>query len=226
MSRVLYFIEAGPGGPIKIGVTDDLSARLKQLDTGCPFELSVLATFPGTEIHEAALHAKFSHLLLKGEWFASAPELVDYIAGCRAAGQLVSLTFLERKERPRRRASDDAQMYLETMRDYLFLAAQPGPFEKRGPWIKRAAAVIGMDESRAWSFYYRKSLAVYADEMIRAQDALGIARYGISVAGEPRIVNVNGNEIEHLTLGAMDEETRELERKIAVIRALKAQFDQ
>ncbi|OYW50764.1 MAG: hypothetical protein B7Y36_18670 [Novosphingobium sp. 28-62-57] len=68
----VYFIGANKG-PIKIGTTVNLPARLKKLQTGSAMRLRVLACIEGTAELEAAYHARFADLRVNGEWFQGAP---------------------------------------------------------------------------------------------------------------------------------------------------------
>ena len=49
---VIYFISAGDGGPIKIGLTNDVEQRLASLQTGCPYKMVLLGAVAGTSSHE------------------------------------------------------------------------------------------------------------------------------------------------------------------------------
>lgn len=68
---MIYFIEAVGAGLIKIGYTAGKAEdRLKQLQTGCPHKLRVLATFDGYDQEdEQRIHRELDHLRDKGEWF-------------------------------------------------------------------------------------------------------------------------------------------------------------
>lgn len=68
ISRV-YFIEAGDGGPIKIGLSLDVAARLVTLQASNPLPLRLLATMPGDHGIERELHRRFKGERLNGEWF-------------------------------------------------------------------------------------------------------------------------------------------------------------
>lgn len=59
-----YFIEGGPF--IKIGSAISPLKRLKELQTGNPYTLRLLAVIADDE---RWLHWKFSHLRARGEWF-------------------------------------------------------------------------------------------------------------------------------------------------------------
>lgn len=77
---MIYFIEAVGSGAVKIGYTDaEPAERLRQLQTGCPLELRLLASSPGTENDEADLHQQFQHLRIRGEWFKIDDELRSVI---------------------------------------------------------------------------------------------------------------------------------------------------
>jgi len=58
-------------GAIKLGLSHNPPLRLASLQTGSPTRLSLLAFRPGTALDEQALHERFGHLRLHGEWFSS-----------------------------------------------------------------------------------------------------------------------------------------------------------
>jgi len=78
---VIYFIEVErkKNSPIKIGWTDKLQQRLISLQTASPEHLSIVATMLGGLAKEAELHARFSELRIRGEWFRPDKELVEFI---------------------------------------------------------------------------------------------------------------------------------------------------
>lgn len=73
-----YFIGADEG-PIKIGHSRDVPARLRALQMACPVHLRLLATAPGGEQREAAYHFQFHEYRTHGEWFDRCPELLAEI---------------------------------------------------------------------------------------------------------------------------------------------------
>lgn len=75
----IYFIQGKSGGPIKIGITKDISSRLKSLQTGHPDELVLLAELPGSAEVEIAVHQMFSDCRLRGEWFTPTDKLLVFI---------------------------------------------------------------------------------------------------------------------------------------------------
>jgi len=76
---VVYFVEAGTGGPIKIGWTQDVDRRIAELQTANAHKLILMGTIPGTLEDETAVHARFSHLRMEAEWFRNSPEIQEFI---------------------------------------------------------------------------------------------------------------------------------------------------
>lgn len=73
----VYFITDGDA--IKIGYSDAPELRLRTLQCASHKPLRIIDTARGTPDDEKRLHKQFGHLRLKGEWFAPAPELVEFI---------------------------------------------------------------------------------------------------------------------------------------------------
>jgi hypothetical protein len=77
-SGIVYFIQVKEF--VKIGFSmNNVSIRMKDLQCGCPFEMNLLGTIPGTEATENMLHVRFAHLRQRGEWFFASAELMDAI---------------------------------------------------------------------------------------------------------------------------------------------------
>jgi hypothetical protein len=76
----VYLIRQGESGPIKIGTSTDVESRLASLQTANPEPLHLLRTFDGDERIERAIHGRFAHLRLRGEWFKPAAELLAFAA--------------------------------------------------------------------------------------------------------------------------------------------------
>lgn len=66
---MIYAIGAVGTEFIKIGWTKQIGKRLKELDTGCPHELEILATADWPSGAETALHRYLQEHNVKGEWF-------------------------------------------------------------------------------------------------------------------------------------------------------------
>lgn len=72
-----YFLQAGPGGPIKIGSTRNLPVRLRSLSMMSPVPLKLLGIARGDI--ENLCHARLAVFRVHGEWFAPSPEVLDFI---------------------------------------------------------------------------------------------------------------------------------------------------
>ena len=66
----LYIIQSDVTGMIKIGRSKDPQKRLKQLQTGNPNKLKLIAYFEGEGWREKLLHEHLSSHRLEGEWFS------------------------------------------------------------------------------------------------------------------------------------------------------------
>ena len=77
---LVYFIQQGDTGPIKIGVTINLYSRFASLQKKYQnVTLRILGIINGEREKERALHLRFRHIRLKGEWFNPTHELENYI---------------------------------------------------------------------------------------------------------------------------------------------------
>lgn len=76
----IYFAQPLAGGPIKIGCSDDVPRRLRQLEAHYGQPLALLATMSGGRDEEQAIHARFAHLRLgRTEQFRPATDLMTFI---------------------------------------------------------------------------------------------------------------------------------------------------
>lgn len=76
-NKYLYFIACGDA--VKIGISDNPEARLKELQTGAPARMRIIAKFEQRGQDEATLHNQLAHLHLYGEWFRHTSEIDDLI---------------------------------------------------------------------------------------------------------------------------------------------------
>jgi hypothetical protein len=76
----VYFIQAGEGGPVKIGFANNPYERVAGLQTGHPEVLRLRAIMPGSAADEAALHQRFSGTRIRGEWFEPCQSIMEIIA--------------------------------------------------------------------------------------------------------------------------------------------------
>ena len=69
---MIYVIQAGEHGPIKIGTAADPGRRLQSLQVGNPDRLRLIAVWPGDSAVEDAIHAELNRWHRSGEWFGPA----------------------------------------------------------------------------------------------------------------------------------------------------------
>lgn len=74
----VYFI-SDEDGYIKIGFANNVSSRLKDLQTAARQELRLIATMHGNVSDEKSLHKRFEEDHVRGEWFYPSTELKKYI---------------------------------------------------------------------------------------------------------------------------------------------------
>ncbi len=78
---VVYFIRSGNvGRPIKIGCTENIDRRIKEMQTGSPDELHLIGVIPvdsKSQAHslEKWMHWRFYKSHIRGEWFYGSIEL-------------------------------------------------------------------------------------------------------------------------------------------------------
>jgi len=72
---MIYFIQIGTSGPIKIGRSDNVYRRLKGLQGANPQELRLLGVIP----EELELHCEFADIRMRGEWFECDDRLLQLI---------------------------------------------------------------------------------------------------------------------------------------------------
>lgn len=86
--RYTYFIQAGEGGPIKIGSAKNPGVRCGKMQIGNHEELSILAIADGLHLKEQWCHQRFAKWRIRGEWFDPCPELLELIETLRTAARL------------------------------------------------------------------------------------------------------------------------------------------
>lgn len=100
----VYFIEAWDRLPvaIKIGYSENIPRRLKELQIGSSRDLMLLTAFPGDREYEEKLHREFRYAHVLGEWFKPVFSLKLYAfirevrqADLRVASRKFSTRFSE-----------------------------------------------------------------------------------------------------------------------------------
>lgn len=85
--RDVLYVVGKPGlAVVKIGVTRNLQARLRTLQTGSPVPLSVLWWHPGSYDLEEKIHVAFKAYRLAGEWFDFGVEEPDILTEMAVQG--------------------------------------------------------------------------------------------------------------------------------------------
>lgn len=75
----VYYIHAPALGLIKIGSAADPVERLRNMQTGSPTALVLLAIEVGSLNEEARRHVQFAELRRRGEWFAFEGALAEFV---------------------------------------------------------------------------------------------------------------------------------------------------
>lgn len=68
----VYALQCVPG-LVKIGRARNIAQRMRELQTGCPYELKLLAVLSRDPNDEAAFHRRFARDRRHGEWFILSP---------------------------------------------------------------------------------------------------------------------------------------------------------
>lgn len=78
---MIYFVQQGKDGPIKIGLVTRGSVidRLAELQCGNPNQLCLLGTMDGDRTIESQIHRRFVGAHIRGEWFRPVETLLVFI---------------------------------------------------------------------------------------------------------------------------------------------------
>jgi hypothetical protein len=96
----IYIITvAGTLTLVKIGISKDPYKRLKELQTGNPFELALFAfawvgSYTAARTLELAVHVALAPFRLVGEWFGITPEDAERTIFQKAADLGISITWV------------------------------------------------------------------------------------------------------------------------------------
>jgi Meiotically up-regulated gene 113 len=75
----VYLIQVDGSERVKIGFSLSPETRLKQLQTGSPFPLSLVGQWPGTPADERRIHRLFADCRSHLEWFLAPAEIVSRV---------------------------------------------------------------------------------------------------------------------------------------------------
>lgn len=75
---MIYAMEVGDY--VKIGHSEDPAQRVRDLRGSCPLKCTAIGVMNGGYTEESKVHAEFSHIRVKGEWFKKTDELEKWIS--------------------------------------------------------------------------------------------------------------------------------------------------
>lgn len=84
---MIYFIRDPAADRVKIGVSNDPWKRLKNMQTGSPGLLELVAMVDGDPAAEKALHQRFDGSRVRGEWFVWSGPVADHVATLPPSGR-------------------------------------------------------------------------------------------------------------------------------------------
>lgn len=80
----VYFLATADKRRVKIGHSRTPTKRIRNLQIGSSVKLTLLGKLTGSQAIERALHEKFEHHHIHGEWYRLEPEITDFIErNCR-----------------------------------------------------------------------------------------------------------------------------------------------
>lgn len=83
----IYFLRCRSTGLLKIGFSENVTARLASIRRQSSTEIDTLLIVDGGETEEAELHQRFASSRHHNEWFTETPSLMAEIERLREAGQ-------------------------------------------------------------------------------------------------------------------------------------------
>jgi hypothetical protein len=155
---VVYFVQAGDDGPIKIGYCHKFTGvrpRLDNIQTGCPWPLVIRRVIPVTSVYaERQLHEEFAPYRLAGEWFEPAPPVANAAGvtpSTSALRELLALAWQRGRESGIGEAvQEGVRSIADELRASLIAWEQTHAPEADGDWETRRREVIdGLLERRA-----------------------------------------------------------------------------
>lgn len=87
---LVYFLHAKDVGLVKVGRTKSLRRRVSQLQTGCPYDISLIGAVKGGRITEKFLHSRLASVRVRGEWFKADEFSLKYIRELDENGMVVT----------------------------------------------------------------------------------------------------------------------------------------
>jgi predicted small secreted protein len=83
--KYIYLIKESENNYYKVGVSSNITQRIKQLQTGFAGTIELIEKYPSEYSHkiEKSLHRKYNQYNIKGEWFNLPDSVInDFIKDC------------------------------------------------------------------------------------------------------------------------------------------------
>lgn len=107
---MIYFIQCGQDGPVKIGFTvKSAESRLALLQTGNHQTLTILRVMRGGYRLERWLHVRFRDVRIRSEWFAFHPDMLT-VKAPPSLNAMDDVTGRRAETKPRQRGLTDDQV--------------------------------------------------------------------------------------------------------------------
>ena len=96
---MIYFIQSGDNGPVKIGQSTNVASRLKCLQSASPNKLKLLYCHESDKFSEPMIRHLFNEILIRGEWFQPSKEIFDCIENLKAGN---GSSYIKKKNKPKK----------------------------------------------------------------------------------------------------------------------------
>jgi len=151
----IYFIQAVTGGPIKIGIAENVKKRLHSHQTSSHVELVLLAHRPGTRSDEWRLHQKLATHRVRGEWFEPHEDVLTEIRAALLIDQSLPPAYAKRAKTDRQKELDAAATeFMGTT--FAFVLRQTFGLEPH--WKREIARLAGSSERSVTNWLDLKGL--------------------------------------------------------------------
>lgn len=97
----VYFVQAGAGGRIKIGISRNVQNRLTKMRTDAAESLILLAVVPGDRAKEQSLHSALGAHRSNGEWFHPHADVLAAITREKARAGNVEYLIPKKTKEPK-----------------------------------------------------------------------------------------------------------------------------
>lgn len=161
---LVYFIQSGADGPIKIGYTANLEGRLAAMSTASPVDLRVLAAVPGNARAERFVHDAVASSRRRAEWFSPTEEVLRLIEDVRRYGAGVFPPGCEASRKTSNELERQRnQEILLVCQEYVRCIAYPrGLDETKSDIFARVARTTGISARMIKSVWYGEDASISA----------------------------------------------------------------